>query len=88
MFELPRLELTEEKSNLKNNEYIVFHHSIKGLNKTKPKLNNSNISQKKFRIKNHTNKNGRKKMIKESKRSRRMRSRRMRSRRTKGFWIF
>lgn len=30
MGNLPRLELTEEKSNLKNNDYIIFRNVSKG----------------------------------------------------------
>ena len=49
MDNLPRLELREEKSNLKNNEFIVFRYQSKGKDKGKGKSlkNSKNYTYKK-----------------------------------------
>ena len=44
MGKLPRLELMEEKSTLKNNDYIVFRHQSKG--KSFKKVFKKNMSTK------------------------------------------
>lgn len=47
MGNLPRLELTEEKSNLKNNDFIVFRHQSKGKSFKKVSDNLSKIKGQK-----------------------------------------
>lgn len=60
MGNLPRLELTEEKSNLKNNDFIVFRHQSKG--KSFKKVS-KNVSKK---IKNRKKRSHKKRSHKKS----------------------
>jgi len=70
MGNLPRLELTEEKSNLKNNDFIVFRHQSKGksfkkvsdnLSKIKGQKNNKTQKSHKIHKSNKSNKSHKRK---------------------------
>jgi len=50
MNKLPRLELTHEKSSLKNNDFIIFRNQSKS--KNIKKVSKNNISTRKKSIKN------------------------------------
>jgi len=53
MSNLPRLELKEENSTLKNNEFIVFRHQSKS--KTIKKVSKNNASKKRKSYNNRSN---------------------------------
>lgn len=63
MSNLPRLELTEDKSNLKNNDYIIFRHESKGNKKgikSKKNVSKKHITKKRKRHEKKTHKKSRK----------------------------
>ena len=72
MGNLPRLELIEEKSTLKNNDYIIFRNHDKGKKKSKRdvKIHSKKQIRNRMKTKTKTNKTKTKKNTNKTKKNR------------------